>query len=211
MKQLLLLLSLLPLPCWAQSAGFSDSTAVDTAVIMELIRERFPESALLSFEQGDLDGNGTYDLAVAVTRACNDDEAEMDLDGSPECRRVILLIRNESGYALHSWNDYVADCSVCGGGGIGDAFRGMEIGDGEFSIFNAYGACDRVETIKIFRYNAAHTDWLLEELVSDRVNCNVRSADGGIDVEQTVTTPDHFGQIRFRDYGIEVELRQQKY
>jgi hypothetical protein len=141
---------------------------------------------------------------ILVLKKPGEDTAEMDFD-APVKRPLIILTGGSSGnYIQAARNDNAVLCYNCSGM-FGDAFTGLTIKNGYFSIEHSIAGGRHWELVTTFKYDKQKADWYLykEGYISYRMNDDT-SADAEAlvkDVEQHESVKD-FGVVPFGKYNV---------
>lgn len=159
-----------------------------------LSQEGFPGYTVLKSYKGDFNADNKPDKIVVYERPCTESDS-LGIDNT-NCRRVAIYLRNQSGYALYSYNDNIVECSACGGGGVGDPFQDIKTKNGYFSIESLYGDCDKTLVVITFKYNSTSKEFYLHKTGRIDYNCKEEPVKPK---EHTETTKD-FGIVKFVDY-----------
>ncbi len=166
--------------------------------IQELIDSKFKDSKLKDIIIGDLNADGVQDILAISIRPCI--KVECKDSSESEFRKVLFYINNGHGqYILATYSDYAIDCSTCGGGGVGDPQRSIDVNNGLITFESFYGDCDKTTIYKIFEYNSKKSNWYLKEIRSESYNCNQEPIQGEIKINKSTETTVDFGIIPFSD------------
>ena len=116
-----------------------------------------------------------------------------------------MLGHADKSYTLKTRNDNAVYCTDCGGGAFGDAYSGVKINKGYFSIEHAIAGGRHWEQVTTFKFDRSKQNWFLykEHYVSLKFNeSNDPNAEAlVIDVDKLQTVKD-FGFISFDKFNI---------
>lgn len=168
-------------------------------ILVDLIKVNFPSYVLFEHQYGDINGDGNIDAVIVVEKECG--EEDNFASNESKCRKVILLLnKGFPKFEASSENDKLIGCSDCGGGGIGDPFRGITIKNGYISFESVFGSCDKTFQVITFKYNPAKSDWYLYKMRTEDYSCKNEENEEVKVVSKTKTTDD-FGIITFSEYS----------
>ncbi len=146
------------------------------------------EYKVIDLTYGNLNLDTLQDVVVVAELR---KEADTTGDGD---RTVFLLIGTRSGYTIAARNDEVALCHGCGG--MMDPYGGIDMGTGQFSIYNDGGSAWRWHNSATFTYNKKDGHWYATE--TERSGFNV------FDEAHTSTantkTAKQIGRVRFERF-----------
>jgi hypothetical protein len=148
----------------------------------------------IALESGDLNGDGTKDFILVLTKPVAD-PSRYD-DAGDAFRPTLILTRNASGkLSVASRNDAIAFCRNCGGV-MGDPFQGVEIQGAGFTVANYGGSNWRWSNEFRFSYSRRDKQWQLVSVKETSFN----SLDPGKEKNTVYTPPKSFGLISFSDF-----------
>lgn len=157
---------------------------------------------VLDTASGNLNLDAHTDMILVLKRNGEDTVSDMTYDAPVKRPLLILAGEGNNTYKLAARNDNAVLCYACSGM-FGDAFTGITVKNGYFSIEHGIAGGQHWESVTTFKYNKEKADWYLykEGYVSYRMN-NDTSADAEAlvtDVEQQKTAKD-FGLVPFEKY-----------
>ncbi|GAB4092551.1 hypothetical protein GCM10028786_14770 [Flaviaesturariibacter terrae] len=159
-----------------------------------MLGSSFPDYSLEDSAIADLNADGTAD-ALAVLQSNFSCDSITGLHDT-HCRMAVILTGMKNGaYRVAASNTNLLDCTTCGGGGVGDPYRGIVINGNFCSFEQLFGDCDKTQVIVTFRYDPRKQDWVLHKVGRNDYNCR----EDGKSTSEVRTVRD-FGQVRFQDY-----------
>lgn len=164
------------------------------AVLTKFMAKQFADYSLFDWVEGDINNDDIPDFIVVLqAKKPNEDDFFV---------RKIVLVETLAFPQLKiaAVNDNLVACSDCGGGGVGDPYRGIVIKNNYFSVEELYGACCKDRLITTFKYAPKKHNWVLHKEGKISSCCNKLDADGGIFSTTTIKTKKDFGTILFKDY-----------
>lgn len=214
MKKSILLLSscffILVLACSSNSSTVPGSSenekstqlkTIDTiTVIKNHIQKNFPNQTLHDHKVVNLNDDELFDLVVLTNRECTKEDEYVGEDSS--CRTVILFINiGEEKFKINATNNFLVECSDCGGAGVGDPHQGILFENGILSFESLYGACDKTAQSINFTYDKVGKLWWLQTIEKTSYNCQEPADGEEVKTYNSIKTKKDFGSIRFSDYG----------
>jgi hypothetical protein len=156
----------------------------------------------LDTASGDLNLDAYPDMILVLKRNGEDTVSDMNYDAPVKRPLLILTGTADGNYQLAGRNDNAVLCYNCSGM-FGDAFTGVTIKHGYFSIEHSIAGGQHWESVTTFKYDKGKNDWFLyiEGYISYRMNDDT-SADAEAlvkDVESQKTVKD-FGVVSFGKY-----------
>lgn len=183
------------LECEAKINNNTDNDTIDVrsiqdtlAIIRSTLRPGFVDFEILDWVGGDINKDDKGDLVVLI-----------DIAG----QRTVCLIETVADDPLvlkvAKQNSSLIECSDCGGAGVGDPYRGIEIHNNEITFKQLFGACCKDEVSTTFEYNESLKDWFLtkREKIS---SCCHQDENEGAKTTMIIETIDDLGSIKFSDH-----------
>ena len=162
--------------------------------VKPFVEKGFTVNAL---ESGDLNGDGTKDHILVISKPPKDD-GSVD-DGQDDKRQTLVLIRDASGkLSLAARNDEVAYCRTCGGV-FGDPFVAVEIKGTSFTVSNYGGSNWRWSNAYTFNYSRRDKTWELTRVEES----SFYVFEPKKEKTSVYTPPKSFGLINFADFNPE--------
>lgn len=157
-------------------------------IIKTTLQSDFDNFEIVDWIGGDINKDDKGDFVVLI-----------DVSGQRTVCLIETLTENPFNLKVVKQNSNLIDCSDCGGAGVGDPYRGIDINDSEITFKQLFGACCKDEESTTFRYNENLKDWFLLKKEKISYCCN---QEGNDEIKTTVTTEttDDFGSIKFSDY-----------
>lgn len=147
--------------------------------------------------EGDLNGDKLMDKIVVYEKAC--DETDYSMEDS-KCRRVAIFLNNRGKYIIHDYNDFLIECSKCGGAGVGDPFQDIKIKNQYFSIECLYGACDKTFIVNTFKFDSKSKEFYLYKVGTEDYSCREEdNVNGEVKVTTKTRTKKNFGKVKFAE------------
>ena len=148
---------------------------------------------------GDLNGDSLMDQIVIYEKKC--DPLSDILENDANCRSVAIYLNRGHQLEMHSYNDWLVECSNCGGVGVGDPFRGIKIQYPYFSVEGLKGDCDKTFTVISFKFDSKNKDFYLHKVITENYDCHENpTRNGEIKVKKQTTSKKQFGMVRFSEY-----------
>lgn len=179
----------------------------DNATGSDIVKKFVPGGyIILDSFSGNLNLDAYADM-ILVLKQPGEDTLEMNFD-EPVKRPLLILTGKEGGdYILAGRNDNAVLCRDCAGM-FGDAFYGITIKDGYFSIEHVIAGGRHWQSVTTFKYNKEKADWYLykEGYESYRMNDDTSPDAEALvkDVESQKTVKD-FGVVPFGKYNTYTE------
>jgi hypothetical protein len=176
---------------WLHKAFKEDITALPAAIA------RFVAKGYTAIDtcSGDLDLDSIPDMLLVLKK--NGEEKTSEFPDAPSHRPLLLLTGKGDGtFNLAARNDNVVLCIDCGGA-MGDAFMGLVIKKGFFSIEHYGGSNWRWSQTITFRYDAAAKHWFLHKDGHEDFEAGENEKK-----EVKILTKKDFGLVRFEDYNV---------
>ena len=157
-------------------------------IIRSTLRPGFVDFEIVDWIVGDINKDETADFVVLI-----------DIVG----QRTVCLIETVTEDPLilkvAKRNSSLIDCSDCGGAGVGDPYRSMEINNNEITFKQLFGACCKDEESSTFGYDEDLKDWFLlkREMLS---YCCQQDETERTKTTIIAETKDDLGSIRFSDH-----------
>jgi|GEM_PF-405301 len=168
------------------------------AILLDIVEKKFPDANLYAKQYGDINKDQLIDAILVMEKKCGDDDASASDES--RCRKALLLLnKGFPNFEIVFVNDYLVECSDCGGAGVGDPYQGIAIKNGYFSFEALYGSCYKTFQVITFKYDAAEKDWFLHKIGTEDYNCK-ETESSEVEVYTKTKTVDDFGKIRFNDY-----------
>lgn len=179
--------------------GPKPPSATDADVVTPDLAPHIPaDMTVLARADGDLDGNGCSDVAVALRRK---DEDQVGVDEAEPARPLLILTRRAGGeLELAARNDHLVLCARCGGI-LGDPFHGIIIEAGTLKVAAYGGSSTRWSIEHVFEWSARAKTWVLREEV--RGTYHMSDFEGDHEIKKR--TAKDFGEVRFEDARAESE------
>lgn len=177
----------------------NDSNLGDTTSFNQLkllLSQRYPHYVIMDTILGDLNLDAELDLIVVLNKEI--DSLDSSLEDQSISRKTVLLVMKEGNYFIAAANDYIIDCSDCGGGGVGDPYHKPIIDHGTIYFESLYGDCDKTHYAIVFNYTMSIANWELSQITQTDYNCN--QTGGEIKEKTTIKTPKEFGSVPFDLY-----------
>ncbi len=182
------------LECEARMNNNSDNETIDVrsiqdtlTIIRSTLQPDFSDFEILDWVGGDINKDEKGDLVVLI-----------DIAG----QRTVCLIEAVADDPLvlkvAQQNSSLIECSDCGGAGVGDPYRSIEIHNNEITFKQLFGSCCKDEESTTFEYNESLKDWFLPKREKISSCCHQDESEGTKTTTITETIED-FGSIRFSD------------
>jgi hypothetical protein len=167
---------------------------VDTVKIPDIMAALIPSGYMaINIVYGNLNMDTATDALVVIQkRQLNMTPDDSSFDGD---RTLLLFIKEKGVYKKVASNGSVALCEECGGM-MGDPFQGVEIKNGEFTVYNYGGSAWRWSEEVTFKYNKLDKHWYAKE----QVNETFHAADESHTKLRKILTAKQLGKIRFEQF-----------
>lgn len=147
---------------------------------------------------GDINDDGNQDHILVLQRNTEDKDGPMP--GSYN-RKVVLVEQTEKtpSYKIAAINNYLVECSQCGGAGVDDPLQGITIKNGYFSIEQLFGACIKDFFVITFKYEKG--EFLLQSIGKNTSYCNQLENDE-VKMTRIRKKAEDLGEIKFEEFDI---------
>jgi len=166
----------------------SDDLRKTHETIKAFITKKFPNYKLLEYK----------DTKINKTKVVVLESREKGEDSGYD-RKVVLVKNNTNGFKVLAQNDQLLGCSTCGGGGVGDPYRGIAIKGEYLSFEELYGACIKDFQVTTFKYNKKKKKWYLHKIGVESSFCN-KEQNGKPKVETKIKTVKDVGVVEFSKF-----------
>ena len=168
----------------------------DTLVLLKsILKKDYPKYSYFNHYIGDIDNNDIMDIILVGEKNCTDENLEID---NSMCR-ITIFLKNQDNFKFKivEVDNQLIDCSTCGGGGVGDPFRGIEIDNGIISFKSLYGGATKTLETRIFQYEKRIEKWKQIQFIKESYNIKDTLVDGSVKRHIEKQTPKQFGEVYF--------------
>ncbi len=184
-----------------KESTFKENTPIDTLQLLtNLIHKNFPDHELSHHQPltEDINNDQEFDLVALTSRVCTDDD-ETATDDS-YCYTVIIFFNEGDGkFRIAATNNYLVECSDCGGAGVGNPHQGIKFEKGILSFESLYGACDKTNQFINFSYDELEKKWWLDSIETSDYSCR-DTGDGETTASYAIKNKKDFGSVQFMDF-----------
>lgn len=163
--------------------------------------QTFKNFVKVSEYKGDFNSDNQTDKIVLFEKVCENLNST-GIKGE-RCRRLAIYMKKNKSFVLFAFNDYIIQCSGCGGGGVGDPFRDIKIKNNFISVESLYGGCDKTFEVITFKFDKKVNDFYLYKIGTENYSCREEAnPNGEIKSTKTIRTKKDFGKVTFKAYNL---------
>lgn len=161
----------------------------------DIIAENYKGYTLFEYATGNLDTDTTLDVILILEFVCD------PISPNEKCRKTVFVtsIDHLITYTIRAENNFIIQCSDCGGAGVGDPHRGLTLSNGKIRFMSLYGSCSKTSVAIEFIHNTIYDDWLLTTIETISYDCNLQDEEDGtktVDQKEIITET-----LRFEDFN----------
>lgn len=158
--------------CTVISENEKVERSIDTIeIVREILYSKYPKYRLIKIQKGDINKDNKEDVVAILEKNC--EETNEHGLGNVKCRKAVFLTQQDfPSYVIATSNNYVIDCSNCGGVGKGDPLRKIIIEDGCVSFESHYGICNETLQKISFTYDPRRNDWFFYKRETNNYSCS---------------------------------------